>query len=79
MVSERSAKERILRVGTHPVGVGLYLFDYKTEYRRSWGRGRQFGVMADEVERVMPEAVSLHSKGHKVVNYDMLGISLYRH
>ena len=72
--SDRRIKENIVRVGGHPLGIGLYLFDYKPEYRDAWGHGRQFGVMADEVETVMPEAVSVHPDGYKMVNYAMLGI-----
>jgi hypothetical protein len=35
--------------------------------------------MADEVEQVMPEAVSVHPDGYKMVNYAMLGISRVLH
>lgn len=73
--SDRAAKENIVMIGTHPLGIGLYLFDYKPEYREAWGHGRQFGVMADEVEGVMPEAVATHADGYKLVDYAMLGIS----
>ena len=73
--SDSSAKENIARVGTHHKGFGLYLFDYKPEYRQAWGYGRQFGVMANEIELVMPEAVVLHPDGYKMVKYDMLGIT----
>ncbi len=92
--SDRLLKHNIVPIGTHPIGIGLYLFDYKPEFRdvwvsvqtpppagrgserlHVWGHGRQFGVMADEVEQVMPEAVSLHPDGYKMVNYAMLGIS----
>lgn len=72
--SDRDIKENLVQVGTHPLGIGLYLFDYKPEYREDIGHGRQFGVMADEVEAVMPEAVSVHSHGYKQVDYAMLGI-----
>ena len=72
--SERRAKENIVRIGSHPLGIGLYLFDYKPEYRETWGAGRQFGVMADEVEKVMPEAVSVHPDGYRMVNHGLLGI-----
>ena len=54
MASSRDVKENIVRIGTHPLGIGLYLFDYKPEFRDLYGHGRQFGVMADEVETVMP-------------------------
>ena len=73
--SDRSIKENIVRIGEHPLGIGLYLFDYKPEYRKVWGCGRQFGVMADEVQTVMPAAVSEHANGYKLVDYAMLGIS----
>ena len=72
--SDRRVKENIVRIGNHSLGIGLYLFDYKPEFRKQWGSGRQFGVMADEVEIVMPEAVSVHPDGYKMVNYGMLGI-----
>jgi len=73
--SDRSIKENIVRIDTHPLGIGLYLFDYKPEYRERCGTGRQLGVMADEVETVVPEAVSVHPDGYKMVNYAKLGIS----
>ena len=73
--SDRILKENITLIGKHPLGIGLYLFDYKSKYRDTCGYGRQFGVMADEVETVMPKAVSVHPDGYKLVNYEMLGIS----
>ena len=76
--SERRVKENIVRIGDHPLGFGLYLFDYRPEYRAQWGQGRQFGVMIDEVERVMPEAVSMHPDGYKRVDHSLLGIYQHR-
>ena len=72
--SDRNAKQNIVRIGTHPLGMGLYLFDYKPAFRDRWGHGRQFGVMADEVEGVVPGAVATHADGYKRVNYALLGI-----
>jgi hypothetical protein len=72
--SDRRLKEHIERVGTHAMGFGLYLFEYRQGHREPSGRGRQFGVMADEVEAVLPQAVTLRADGFKTVNYDMLGI-----
>lgn len=77
--SDRGIKRHIVRIGAHPLGIGLYLFDYKPAYRDAWGHDHQFGVMADEVEKVMPEAVSVHPDGYKMVNYAMLGISRNLH
>ena len=78
-LSERIAKENIIRIGEHPLGIGLYLFDCKPEYREMAGHGRQFGVMIDEVEPMMPEAVSLHPDGFKRVDYAMLGMERSLH
>lgn len=78
-MSDRRTKENVARVGDHPLGIGLYLFDYRAEFRDEWGHGRQFGVMADEVEAAMPDAVSVHADGYKVVDYAKLRIRRARH
>lgn len=72
--SDRALKENIVRIGDHPLGVGLYLFDYRLEFRDRCGHGRQFGVMADEIESVLPQAVSMGHDGYARVDYAMLGI-----
>ena len=74
-VSDRMTKENVVRIGTHPLGIGLYLFNYKPEFREEAGYGRHFGVMADEVEAVLPLAVGTHPHGYKMVDYAMLGIT----
>ena len=73
--SEPALKENIVQIGQHPLGIGLYMFDYKPEYQDAWGHGRQFGVMADEVQAVMPEAIVWHDDGYRMVDYAMLGLS----
>jgi hypothetical protein len=73
--SDFRVKENIQQIGQHPLGFGLYLFDYKSEFQRSCGEGRQFGVMAQEVELVVPAAVSIAANGYKQVDYRMLGIA----
>jgi hypothetical protein len=73
-MSDRSTKENIVHIGEHPLGIGLYLFDYKPAYRELGRTERQFGVMADEVEAVVPQAVSLHPDGYRMVDYGLLGI-----
>ena len=62
--SDRRLKSNIVRIGTHPLGIGLYEYEI-------FG-ARETGVMADEVERVMPQAVSEDSAGFKRVDYGML-------
>lgn len=71
--SDRSIKENIVEIGKLHNGLNLYRYNYKPEYRDAWGYGQQVGVMADEVEKLIPEAVSVHQDGYKVVNYSMLG------
>lgn len=62
--SDRRLKSNIERIGTHRLGIGIYEYDI-------FG-GRQIGVMADEVEAVMPQAVIEHPSGFKMVNYGAL-------
>ena len=62
--SDRRLKSNIERVGTHPLGIGIYEYDI--------GGRRERGVMADEVQIVKPEAVSTHESGYKMVNYGAL-------
>ncbi|GAA4716694.1 tail fiber domain-containing protein [Sphingomonas lutea] len=75
MTSDPAAKENVVRVGDHPLGIGLYLFDFKPAFKAACGVGRQFGVMADEVAQVLPAAVSVGTNGYRRVDYGMLGIS----
>ena len=71
--SDPAVKQNMLRIGTHPLGIGLYLFEYKCDFLND--RRRHFGVMADEVEQVMPEAVSRNENGIRHVDHALLGIS----
>jgi hypothetical protein len=66
-MSDRRLKSDIKRVGatTH----GLPLYEYMI-----FGQ-RQRGVMADEVKKVMPEAVVRHPSGYDMVNYTMLELA----
>lgn len=70
--SDPELKQNIVRVGEHPAGVGLYLFDYRPEFRDSCGHGRHLGVMADEVQQVLPDAVSIGANGYRQVDYTQL-------
>jgi hypothetical protein len=73
--SDPSVKQNVVRIGTHPLGIGLYLFEYKPGFRPAGQCLRHFGVMADEVEQAMPEAVSRDRDGIRHVRHDLLGIS----
>ncbi|MCA1400049.1 tail fiber domain-containing protein [Bradyrhizobium sp. BRP56] len=65
--SDRRLKSDIVRIGTLENGLPVY------EYTIFGGRQR--GVMADEVEQVMPDAVFTHPSGFKMVNYAALGLA----
>ena len=76
MMSDRAAQAEY-RPYRHPsAGHRALLFDYKPAYRETAGFGRQFGVMADEVEAVLPQAVVMHPDGYKMVDYALLGIDI---
>ena len=63
--SDRRLKSNIHKIGEHPLGIGIYEYDIFGQH--------DVGVMADEVEQVMPAAVMVQPSGYKMVNYAMLG------
>lgn len=73
LFSDINMKENVKEIGKLDNGLKLYAFDYKPEFKDLAGHGRFFGVMAQEVEKVIPEAVSIMPNGYKAVNYSMLG------
>jgi hypothetical protein len=62
--SDVRLKSNIVKVGEHFKGFGIYEYDI-------FGR-RERGVMAQEVEKIIPEAVLEHPSGFKMVNYGAL-------
>ena len=67
IMSDLRLKKNVIKLGTHKtLGIGLYIWDY------IWGE-KGAGVMAQELEKVMPEAVITMKDGYKAVNYSMLG------
>jgi hypothetical protein len=76
--SDVRVKENIERVGTLANGLGLYEFDYKPEFKDHpmCGHGRFRGVMAHEVEKLIPEAVVTMDNGYKAVKYDLVEMEL---
>lgn len=71
--SERAYKTDIERIGTHPLGIGVYSFRYRSEHMRArWGEGKHFGVMADELRPVLPSAVLVDADGYTVVDYSQV-------
>ena len=64
MISDRRLKHNIERIGMHSLGIGIYAYDIFDRH--------EIGVMADEVERVIPQAVTTGADGYKRVYYAML-------
>lgn len=62
--SDRRLKEDVQRIGEGDNGLPIYKYRYKGEPET------HIGFMADEVEKVRPEAVGLHPTGYKTVDYD---------
>lgn len=62
--SDRRLKSNIVRIGTHPLGVGWYAYDIDGK--------RTEGVMADEVLTLRPQAVARGDDGYLRVNYGAL-------
>lgn len=65
LMSDRRLKTDVSRIGSLPNGLPVY------RYRYVWGGPERVGVMAQDVERVMPEAV-VPVGPWKAVNYSLL-------
>ena len=70
MLSDSRLKENVTRSGEYN-GFPIYEFNYKGE------PGRFRGVMAQDVERIRPEAV-VEMNGFKAVRYDMINVPFER-
>jgi hypothetical protein len=70
--SDVAIKENIRKIGVLENGLNVYEYEYKAPYKATWGHGQQIGVMAQEVEQIIPEAVSVHPDGYKMVDYSMI-------
>ena len=62
--SDRRLKSNITRIGTHPLGIGIYEYDIFDRH--------EIGVMAQEVQQVLPEAIHIHPSGFMMVDYGRL-------
>ena len=72
--SDIRMKENIEQVGKLSNGLNVYTYEYKPEFRDDpfAGHGKHIGVMAQEVEEIMPEAVITRTDGYKMVDYAKL-------
>jgi len=64
--SDRRLKKLIVQIGKLDNGLGLYKYHYID------GRGPFIGVMADEVEKIVPQALGPEINGYKTVDYSMV-------
>lgn len=64
-LSDRRLKKNIKQVGKMDNGLNIYSYEYV------WGGPTELGVMAQEVEKVNPDAV-FEVNGYKAVKYDRL-------
>ena len=62
--SDTRLKTNIVRVGTTPGGLNVYEYNYLHDLKT-----RHVGVMAQEVERVIPDAVITRDDGFMMVDY----------
>jgi hypothetical protein len=67
-MSDRRLKKNVVQIGTGFHGLPIYQFTYIDEPDHVV----HYGCMADEVEKVIPEAVHTHESGYKMVNYGLL-------
>ena len=72
MLADRRARTDIKKVGELDSGLLVYAFKFRGSPRT------QFGVMADEVEKVMPEAVT-EADGLKFIDLDLVGRDVLAH
>ncbi|HET9536180.1 MAG TPA: tail fiber domain-containing protein, partial [Mesorhizobium sp.] len=69
-MSDIHAKHDIVLLGHLDNGLGFYRFSYN-------GSDKTYvGVMAQEVQTIMPEAVARGSDGYLRVNYELLGLHM---
>jgi hypothetical protein len=72
IMSDIRTKENITQIYWLPNGLPVYTYEYKPEFKDEAGHGVHIGVMAQDVEKVMPEAVITRADGIKMVDYGVL-------
>lgn len=65
-MSDRRLKEDIERIGQTPARIPVYSFKYKGNSEP------QTGVMAQDIENIIPQAVITNADGFKMVNYALV-------
>jgi Chaperone of endosialidase len=70
VTSDRRLKTDLVRIGTHDLGFGIYRFRYV------WGEAEHVGVLAQEVDEVLPSAVVRRADGFLAVDYSAIGMTM---
>ena len=69
VTSDRRLKENIQKIGESISGLGIYKFNYI-------GKAKQYiGAMADDVIKLVPEAVGTMPNGYLGVNYNLIDVT----
>jgi hypothetical protein len=63
-LSDERAKENIVQIGKTDAGLGIYSYRYKGSPRT------EIGLLAQEVQKLRPDAVALRPDGFLAVNYE---------
>ena len=70
--SDKTLKENIVKVGQSPSGFNIYEWNYL------WSPERFRGVVAQEVQKINPQAVLSNIFGHLMVDYSKLDVNMER-
>ena len=70
--SDKTLKENIVKVGQSPSGFNVYEWNYL------WSPERFRGVIAQEVQKINPQAVLSNIFGHLMVDYSKLDVNMER-
>ena len=71
-LSDKTLKENIVKVGQSPSGFNIYEWNYL------WSPERFRGVIAQEVQKIKPQAVLSNIFGHLMVDYSKLDVNMER-
>jgi len=72
LFSDARLKENIQKIGVSPNGFNVYTWDWNEDGKRLAGNTPSVGVIAQEVEQVIPDAVSIGAEGYLLVDYSQI-------
>jgi hypothetical protein len=73
LMSDKRLKTNIKQVGKLDNGIKLYTWKWTAEAKKIVNNQPEYGVLADEVQEIMPEAVSRGTDGYLRVDYAAVG------